>query len=159
VAAKESVIKRYVVTLSDEEREQLSAMIHSGKHPAQRLMKARILLKADTSQTGGAWRDSQIAEALDTSIDTVARTRQRLVAEGIDAVLTRKHSPASARLRVFDGAAEAKLIALACSEPPKGRARWTLRLLEEKVVELNIVGRASDNTIGRTLKKTFSNRT
>ena len=85
MAAKESVIKRYVVTLSDEEREQLSAMIHSGKHPAQRLMKARILLKADTSQTGGAWRDSQIAEALDTSIDTVARTRQRLVAEGIDA--------------------------------------------------------------------------
>ena len=124
----------------------------------QRLMKARILLKADTSQTGGAWRDSQIAEALDTSIDTVGRTRQRLVEEGIDAVLTRKHSPASARLRVFDGAAEAKLIALACSEPPKGRARWTLRLLEEKVVELNIVGRASDNTIGRTLKKTLSNR-
>jgi hypothetical protein len=79
------------------------------------------------------------------------------VEEGFEAVLTRKHSPASARPRIFDGAAEAKLIALACSKPPKGRARWTLQLLEEKVVELNIVERASDNTIGRTLKKTCSN--
>jgi Homeodomain-like domain len=78
---------------------------------------------------------------------------------GFEAVLTRKHSPASARPRVFDGAAEAKLIALACSEPPKGRARWTLRLLEDKVVELKIVAQVSDNTIGRTLKKTFLNRT
>src|SRR6202035_5802106 len=75
-----------------------------------------------------------------------------------DAVLVRKHSPASARARIFDGAAEAKLIALACSKPPKGRKRWTLKLLEEQVVELKIVDRASDNTIGRTLKKTFSGR-
>jgi len=81
------------------------------------------------------------------------------VEEGFDAVLTRKHSPNSARKRIFDGAAEAKLIALTRSEPPKGRARWTLSLLEDKVVELNIVARASDNTIGRTLKKTRSNRT
>jgi hypothetical protein len=73
-------------------------------------------------------------------------------------VLTRKHSPNSARKRIFDGAAEAKLIALACSEPPKGYLRWTLSLLEDKVVELNIVAKASDNTIGRTLKKTSSNR-
>ena len=84
------------------------------------------------------------------------RTRQRLVEEGVDGALAYKYSPASARPRIFDGAAEAKLIALACGEPPKGRARWTLRLLEEQVVELNIVDRASDNTIGRTLKKTFS---
>ena len=116
-------------------------------------MKARILLKADASEAGEAWSDSQIAAALDTSVDTVARTRQRLVEEGVEAALTRKHSPASARKRIFDGAAEAKLIALACSEPPKGRARWTLKLLETAVVELNIVDRASDNTIGRTLKK------
>ena len=94
-----------------------------------------------------------------TSLATIARTRQQLVEEGFDAVLTRKHSPASARPRIFDGAAEAKLIALACSEPPAGRARWTLSLLEDKVVELNIVARASDNTIGRTLKKTASSRT
>ncbi len=80
-------------------------------------------------------------------LDTVARTRQQLVEEGFDAVLVRKHSPASARPRIFDGAAEAKLIALMCSPPPKGRAKWDLRLLEDTVVELNIVERASDNTI------------
>jgi homeodomain-containing protein len=130
----------------------------TGKHPAQKLMKARILLKADAAEGGEALSDSQIATALDTSLATIARTRQQLVEEGFEAVLTRKHSPASARARIFDGASEAKLIALACSEPPKGRARWTLSLLEDKVVELNIVAKASDNTIGRTLKKTFSDR-
>jgi poly-gamma-glutamate capsule biosynthesis protein CapA/YwtB (metallophosphatase superfamily) len=121
-------------------------------------MKARILLKADAAEGGEALSDSQIAAALNTSLATIARTRQQLVEEGFEAVLTRKHSPASARPRIFDGASEAKLIALACSEPPKGRARWTLSLLEDKVVELDIVAKASDNTIGRTLKKTFSNR-
>jgi hypothetical protein len=87
------------------------------------------------------------------SLVTVARVRQQLAEEGFEAVLTPKRSPASAKLRIFDGAAEAKLTALACSEPPMGRARWTLRLLEDKVVGLNIVARVSDNTIGRTLKK------
>jgi poly-gamma-glutamate capsule biosynthesis protein CapA/YwtB (metallophosphatase superfamily) len=153
VTAKQIAVKKYVVKLSDEEREQLNTLIHMGKHPARRLMKARILLKADASEAGEGWSDSEIAAALDTSVDTVARTRQQLVEEGVESVLTRKHSPASARSRIFDGAAEAKLIALACSKPPKGRARWTLQLLEEAVVELNIVDRASDNTIGRTLKK------
>jgi hypothetical protein len=159
VAAKEIAVKKYVVKLSLDERERLDGVIHSGKHPAQRLMKARILLKADAGEAGEAWSDGQIAKALDTSLATIARTRQQLVEEGVDSVLTRKHSPTSARTRIFDGAAEAKLIALACSEPPKGRARWTLSLLEDKVVELNIVAKASDNTIGRTLKKTRSNRT
>ena len=158
VTAKQIPVKRYVVKLSEEERERLDTLIHAGKHPARLLTKARILLKADASEAGEAWSDSQIAAALDTSVDTVARTRQQLVEEGFEAVLTRKHSPASAKLRIFDGAAEAKLIALACSEPPKGRKRWTLQLLEEHVVALNIVERASDNTIGRTLKKTFSSR-
>ena len=159
MAAKEIAVKRYVVKLNDEERDRLNTLIHAGKHPARQLMKARILLKADASEAGEGWSDSQIAAALDTSIDTVSRTRQQVVEEGFEAVLTRKHSPASARPRIFDGAAEAKLIALACSKPPKGRARWTLRLLEETVVELNIVDRASDNTIGRTLKKTRSDPT
>ena len=159
MAGKEIAVKKYVVKLSDEERERLDSLIRSGKHPAQRLMKARILLKADAGESGEAWSDSQIAKALDTSLATIARTRQQLVEEGFDAVLKRKHSPASARARIFDGASEAKLIALACSEPPKGHVRWTLRLLEDKVVDLNIVERVSDNTIGRTLKKTFSNRT
>jgi poly-gamma-glutamate capsule biosynthesis protein CapA/YwtB (metallophosphatase superfamily) len=153
VTAKQSAVKRYVVRLSDGERERLDALTNMGKHPARLLTKARILLKADASEAGEGWSDSRIAEALDTSTDTVARTRQQLVEEGFEAVLVRKHSPASAKPRIFDGAAEAKLIALACSKPPKGRARWTLQLLEEAVVELNIVERASDNTIGRTLKK------
>ena len=159
MTAKQNAVKKYVVKLSDTERERLNTLIHSGKHPARQLTKARILLKADASEAGEGWSDSRIAAALDTSIDTVARTRQQLVEEGFESVLTRKHSPASARPRIFDGAAEAKLIALACSKPPKGRARWTLQLLEEAVVELNIVERASDNTIGRTLKKTRSGPT
>jgi poly-gamma-glutamate capsule biosynthesis protein CapA/YwtB (metallophosphatase superfamily) len=159
VVAKQIAVKRYVVKLSDEERERLNTLIRMGKHPARQLTRARILLKADASEGGEAWSDSQIATALDTSIDTVARTRQQMVEEGFDSVLVRKHSPASARPRIFDGAAEAKLIALACSAPPKGRKRWTLQLLEEAVVELNIVERASDNTIGRTLKKTRSSLT
>jgi transposase len=158
MVSKESTVKKYIVTLSNAEREQLTALIHSGKHPARKLLKARILLKANTSQGGEGWSDSRIAAALQTSVDTVARTRQRLVEEGMEAALIRKHSPNSARRRIFDGAAEARLIALACSKPPTGRARWTLQLLEEAVVELKIVERASDNTIGRMLKKTLSSR-
>lgn len=159
MTTKRTAVKKYVVTLSEEERDRLDSMIRTGKHRASQLLKARILLKADASEAGDAWSDSEIAAALDTSVNTVARTRQQLVEEGFDAVLTRKHSPASARPRIFDGAAEAKLIALACSDPPKGRVRWTLALLETAVVELNIVDRASDNTIGRTLKKISSSRT
>ena len=162
MAAKEIAVKKYVVKLSAEERERLNALIQSGKHPARKLTRARILLKADAGEAGEGWSDSEIAAALDTGLVTVARVRRQLVEEGFEAVLTPKRSPASARPRIFDGAAEAKLTALACSEPPKslpqakagGRARWTLRLLEDKVVELNIVARVSDNTIGRTLKKT-----
>jgi hypothetical protein len=159
VVAKEIAVKKYVVKLSTEERERLEMLIRSGRHPARKLNRARILLKADAGEDGAGWSDSQIAAALSTALSTVAQVRQQLVEEGVESVLTPKRSPASARQRIFDGATEAKLTALACSEPPKGRARWTLRLLEDKVVELNIVDRVSDNTIGRTLKKTFSNRT
>ena len=157
--AKEIAVKMYVVRLSPEERERLDTLIRSGKHPARKLTRARILLKADVGEAGEGWSDSQIAAALDTGLTTVARIRQQLVEEGLESVLTPKRSPASARTRIFDGAAEAQLTALACSAPPKGRARWTLRLLEDKVVELNIVARVSDNTIGRTLKKISLNRT
>jgi hypothetical protein len=159
VTAKQHGLKKYIVRLSDDERAELNGLIDKGTHPARKLLKARILLKADASAAKPGWADAEIAAALDTSIDTVAKTRQQLVEEGFEAALTRKHSPASARPRIFDGAAEAKLIALACSEPPRGRVRWTLELLEEAVVELKIVERASDNTIGRTLKKTRSSRT
>jgi len=158
VAGKAIAIKKYIVRLSSEEREQLSDFIHSGKRSAQLLTKARILLKADVSEAGEGWSDGKIAEALDTSVANVERTRRQLVEEGFEAVLTRKYNPNSAPPRIFDGVAEAKLIALACGPAPAGYARWTLSLLEEKVVELNIVEKASDNTIGRTLKKTFSSR-
>jgi transposase len=159
VTAKQTAVKKYIVKLSDNERERLNTMIRVGKHPAWRLTRARTLLKADAADGGDGWSDSQIAAALDINVATVERTRRQLVEEGFEAVLKRKHSPASARRRIFDGASEAKLIALACSEPPKGHKRWTLKLLEEAVVERNIVERASDNTIGRTLKKTSSSRT
>ena len=109
MTAKQIAVKRDVVKLSDDERERLNTLIHSGKHPARQLTKVRILLKADASEAGEGWGDSQISAALDTSIDTVARTRQQLVEEGFEAVLVRKHSPASARPRIFDGAAEANL--------------------------------------------------
>ena len=154
----EPEVKKYIVRLSADERERLEALIHKGKHPAARVLKARILLKADVSEGGDGWSDGRIVKALDTSPSTVFRARRQLVEEGFEAVLTRKQSPNSARRRIFDGTAEAKLIALACSPPPRGRARWTLVLLEDKVVELNIVDRASDNTIGRTLKKMSSGR-
>jgi transposase len=157
VAAKEIAVKKYVVRLSADERAQLNDLIHKGKRSAQLMTKARILLKADVSEAGDGWSDSQIAAALDVGIATVQRTRRQLVEEGFESVLTRKYNPNSARPRIFDGAAEAKLIALTCGPAPAGYAKWTLRLLEEKVVELQIVERASDNTIGRTLKKTLSN--
>ena len=159
MSGKEIAVKKYVVKLSAEERERLEAMVRSGKSSAQLLTRARVLLKADASEAGEGWSDSAISAALDTSVNNVARTRQLLVEEGFEATLTRKSNPNSARPRIFDGAAEAKLIALACSPAPEGFARWTLRLLEEKVVEFNIVEKASDNTIGWTLKKTPLKRT
>jgi len=156
VAGKEIAVKKYVVRLSGEERAALEEMIRKGKRGGHLLTRARILLKADVSEGGDGWSDSRIAEALDTSVPTIERTRRQLVEEGFEAVLTRKTNPKCARARIFDGVAEAKLIALACGPAPAGRAKWTLSLLEQKVVELQIVASASDNTIGRTLKKTFS---
>lgn len=157
MAGKGISVKKYVVRLSAEEREQLEALIRKGKGPARRLLKARILLKADVSEAGAGWSDSKIIVALDTSASMIYRVRKQLVEEGFEAVLSRKQRATPAVARIFDGEREAKLIALACSKPPKGRARWTLRLLENKVVELGIVDHASDSTIGRTLKKTVSN--
>jgi len=156
MSSNEISVKKYVVRLNAEEREQLETLIRKGKSPARRLLKARILLKADVSQGRAGWSDSRIVRALDTSASMVYRVRQQLVEEGLEAVLSRKQRATPAIARIFDGEKEAKLIALACSKPPKGRARWTLRLLENKVVELAIVDRASDSTIGRVLKKTFS---
>lgn len=158
MAGRDVAVKKYVVRLSAEEREQLQTLIRKGKSPANRLLKARILLKADVSDAGEGWSDSRIIEAFETSASMVYRVRKQLVEEGFAAVLSRKQRATPSVARIFDGEKEAKLIALACSRPPKGRVRWTLRLLENKVVELGIVERASDSTIGRTLKKTPSSR-
>jgi hypothetical protein len=153
MAVENSAVKKYVVRLSADERAALEALIGKGKSPARRLLKARILLKADVSEAGNGWSDSRIVEALETSASMVYRVRKQLVEEGFEAVLRRKPRATPAVPPIFDGEKEARLIALACSRPPKGRARWTLRLLETKVVELGIVDRASDSTIGRVLKK------
>jgi len=156
---KSPSVKRYVVRLEPEERERLEGMLRKGKHRAQALTKARILLMADVSEAGEGLSDGRIIEALGTNAATVHRTRKQLVEEGLDAVLSRKPCATPSVTRIFDGAAEARLIALACSQPPEGHARWTLRLLESKVVELGVVERASDTTIQRTLKKTRFSRT
>ncbi len=126
MAAKEVVVKKYVIRLSSDERVQLETLIRTGKRPAQLLTKARILLKADVSAAGDGWSDSRIAAALDTSIANIERTRRQLVEEGLESVLTRKYNPNSARPRIFDGAAEAKLIALTCGPAPSGHAKWSL---------------------------------
>jgi hypothetical protein len=142
MAVKEISVKKYVVRLSGEEREQLETLIRKGKSPARRLLKARILLKADVSQAGEGWSDNRIINALESSPSMVYRVRKQLVEEGFEAMLSRKPRAMPAIARIFDGEKEAKLIALACSKPPKGRARWSLRLLENQVVELGIVDRA-----------------
>lgn len=147
-------VRKHIVRLSSEERDHLDSLISKGKSSAKTVLKARILLKADVSAMGDGWSDSQIVEALDTNHWMVERVRRQLVEEGFDAVLKRKQPETPARPRIFDGEKEAQLIKLACSTPPEGRKGWTLQLLEGKVVELGIVERASDNTIGRVLKKT-----
>jgi hypothetical protein len=124
VVGKEIAVKKYVVRLSAEE---LNELIRKGKRSAQLLTKARILLKADVSEVGEGWSDSRIAAALDTSIATIERTRRQLVEEGFEAVLRRKYNPDFARPRIFDGVADAKLIALTLSPAPEGYARWSLR--------------------------------
>ena len=150
--------KKYVVELSSEEREQLQAIISKGKSAAKTILKARILLKADQGRWGEGWGDRRIYEALDSNPSMLTRVRRQLVEEGLEAVLARKQRARPPITPIFDGEAQARLIALACSEPPAGHARWSIRLLAAKVVELEIVERAHFNTVGRALKKTTSNR-
>ena len=122
MASREVAVKKYGVRRSGEERARLEAFVGKGKRAAPLLTRGRLLPKADVSRAGDGWSDSRIAEALDTSVATVARTRRRLIEEGFEAVLTRKSNPNSAPRRIFDGAAEAELIALACGPAPLGRA-------------------------------------
>ncbi len=149
--------KRYVVDLTAEERAHLKNLIRKGKATTRTLLKARILLKADTGPMGAGWADERIADALETNVGMVYRLRRRLLEDGFEAALSRKRREVPPVRPVFDGEKQAKLTALACSKPPKGRCKWTLRLLAEKVVELEIVETVHFNTVRRALKKMRSN--
>jgi transposase len=130
-------------------------MARSGRHPARTLVHARILLKADADEGSPGWDDAAIAEALDCGTRTVARVRKKYAGGGLDAALHRK-KPTGRQYRKLDGDQEARLVALACSAPPTGKARWTLKMLADRLVELEVVDAVSDETVRRTLKKTTS---
>ena len=149
--------QKYVVILSEAERDQLQQLITAGTAPARKLAHARVLLKADKGPGGPGWVDAAIAEAVDISQPTISRIRQQFVEAGLEAALNRR-APRRVYARKLDGAPEARLIALACSEPPAGQARWSLRLLADKLVELEIVEALSHQTVRRVLKKTNSSR-
>jgi transposase len=144
--------KIYIVTLTSEERATLQQLICSGKAAARKLSHARILLKADSSEGGPCWNDLAISKALDVGTATVERVRKRFVEEGLEAALCRR-KPRRHYKRKLDGDGEAHLIALACSESPEGSARWTLRLLAERMVVLEYVDELSYQTVRRVLKK------
>jgi transposase len=153
--------KKYLVELSEKEREYLHKLISSGSAPARKLNRARILLKTDVvgkHAEAQALSDRQIAQMLDTSIATVQRARERFYEGGLEAALERS-KPDRVYKRALEGRAEAHLIALACSEPPQGRNRWSLRLLADKAVELGFVESISHETVRKTLKKTNSSLT
>lgn len=149
-------IKRYAVVLTDTERAHLKGLIATGTDTAARLQHARVLLKADQGPQGPAWTDERIAEAVEVSQPTVSRLRKQYVAEGLEAALHRRASTRVYRHKL-DGVQEAKLIALSCGAPPAGQAKWSLRLLAEQLVELE-VAEVSYQTVRRTLKKTPSSR-
>jgi transposase len=145
--------KRYHVTLTPDERLDLEQLLAKGKAAARKLTRARILLKADASPAGPAWTDDQIHLALVVGLATIARVRQGFVEQGLRATLTPRPRYQH-RARKLDGDQEAHLIALACSQPPPGRKRWTLRLLADSLVELGQVAKVSPETVRQTLKKT-----
>lgn len=148
---------KIVVRLSADDRSRLERLIRSGRGAACSLAHARILLKADAGEGGPAWGDRRIAEALECSTGTVARIRREYARGGLDAALHRK-KPTGRRYHKLDGEQEAHLVALACSPAPDGKARWTLRLLADKLVELRVVESIDPATVYRALKKTSSSR-
>ena len=147
--------KKYVVTLTEEERQMLQAMLSRGKAAARKLMHARILLKANGAPGGPGWNDAAIAEGLDVGRATVERVRRQFVEDGFEAALERR-KPRRQYRRKLDGDGEAHLIALACSKAPEGRSRWTLRLLAGRMVALEYCEAISKDTVRRTLKKMTS---
>lgn len=142
---------KFVVRLTDSERQMLEGLLAGKRVAANKVLRARMLLKADVD--GPGWSDPEIAEAFNVGSSTVHRLRQRLVEEGLEAALARRLS-SQQRVKKIDGAKEAHLIAVACGSPPEGRARWTLQLLADKLVELQLVDSISAETVRTTLKKT-----
>jgi transposase len=147
--------KKYVVCLTTEEREVLEQLTSTGKAPAYKVNHARILLKADRNQEGGEWTDVAISQALDISVATIERVRQRFVETNLESALSRQVQQ-QRKPRRFDGEQEAHLIAMTCSEAPEGQARWSLRLLAARMVELEYVESVCHETVRQTLKKTIS---
>ena len=146
--------KRYIVRLSGLERGQLKTLTSTGQAAARRITRARILMFADEGSQGPAWTDEDVAEAVSVSVRTVENVRKRFVNQGLEAAVDRKKQVRPSRERLLDGRQEAKLVALCCSAPPEGRARWTLRLLADQLVVLEIVDSISYETVRQTLKKT-----
>lgn len=144
--------KKYRVTLTDEERKQLTSLVTKGKGNARRMRRAQMLLMADESHQDGSWKDADIAKALKAHSRTVERTREKCVLEGVEAALNHKR-PTKKKSKKLDGKAEARLVQLACSEAPKGQERWTLQLLADKLIELEVVETVSRETVRTTLKK------
>lgn len=144
--------KRYIVRLTPSEREDLEGLVSKGKANARKIAHAQILLKVD--EDGPGWTDERAAEAFCVHTTTVRVIRERFVNEGLESALNRKPQIRSSRERTLDGAGEARLIAVACGEPPEGRARWTLQLLANRLIELKIVDTISYETVRQTLKKT-----
>jgi transposase len=147
---------KVVVRLTGEQRDALDRLLRTGSHPAAMRRRAAILLRADADGPD-AWTDEEIADHLETSRMTVMRVRQQFAAEGLDATLHRK-KPTGRQYRKLDGAQEARLVAIACSDPPAGRPRWTMTLLADRLVELEVVGSIDPATVWRTLQKTTSSR-
>lgn len=145
--------KKYIVTMSPQERAHLRGLIAKGKAAAYKQRHARILLKTDQGEHGEHWTDAKIVDAFDVNVSTVERLRQRFVEEGFEAALQRKEQK-NRKAKTIDGRAEAHLIAMAGSEPPKGRTRWTLKLLTDRMVALEFVDSVCPETIRKTLKKT-----
>ncbi len=146
--------KRYIVRLTEGERAALGRLVSKGKAAARKRTHAQVLLKADACEHAPAWTDGQIVEAFEVGARTVQSIRKRFVEEGLDAAIERKKQCRLSRQRVLDGEKEAKLVAVSCSEAPPGRTRWTLRMLGDELVRLEIVESISHETIRQTLKKT-----
>jgi transposase len=146
-------MEKYVVELTSEEQKELAQLASKGKAAARKITHARILLQANESPSGPAWTDKQISEAFGIHTNTIHGIRRRFVEQGLPAALERKKQDHLSRKRLVDGDVEAHLIALRCGDPPKGRNRWNLRLLADKLVELEIVPSISHETVRQSLKK------